>query len=125
MATALVPRAEVSRRAILDAAARLFARHGFAATSLRDIADAAGMKAGSLYYHFTSREEIVAEVLRIGIETVEAAVRGVAARPHDATDPSLVLRLAVRAHLSGLHTLGDYTSANVRIFGQVPADVRR
>jgi TetR/AcrR family transcriptional regulator, cholesterol catabolism regulator len=43
-------------------------------TSLRDIGERAGMKAGSLYYLFASKEELVAEVLRTGVKRVHRAV---------------------------------------------------
>ena len=112
------------RQLILDTAARLLRQEGYAATSLRDIAGECGMKAGSLYYHFSSKDEIIGEVLRIGVERVSAEVRNaVAALPADA-DARTLLHTAVRAHLSALLELHDYTSANVRIFGQVPAQVR-
>ena len=112
------------RRLILDAAARLFRERGYSATSLRDIAAGCGMKAGSLYYHFASKDEIVSEVLRIGVERVAEEVRrAVMALPPDA-DVRLVLFTAVRTHLWALLELQDYTSANVRIFGQVPLAVR-
>ena len=48
-----------TRQHVLDCAARLFRMQGYAATSLRDIAAASGMKPGSLYYHFPSKEMIV------------------------------------------------------------------
>jgi AcrR family transcriptional regulator len=112
------------RQLILDHAARLFRADGYAATSLRDIADACGMKAGSLYYHFASKDAIVGEVLKIGVERVGDVVRAaVAALPAD-SDARTLLHTAVRAHLSALLELQDYTSANVRIVGQVPAEVR-
>lgn len=114
-----------SRRLILDTAARLFRNEGYAATSLRDIAAACGMQAGSLYYHFASKDEIVAEVLRIGVENVFRAVRdAVAALPADAP-PRQLVGTAVTAHLQALLRLQDYTSANIRIFGQVPPAVRQ
>ena len=82
------------------------------------------MKAGSLYYHFASKDEIIGEVLRIGVERVSLEVRrAVMALPADA-DARTLMHTAVRAHLSALLELHDYTSANVRIFGQVPASVR-
>jgi TetR/AcrR family transcriptional regulator, cholesterol catabolism regulator len=50
----------LNRRAeILDVARGLFARHGYAATSMRDIAEADGIKASSLYSHFRSKAEIL------------------------------------------------------------------
>jgi AcrR family transcriptional regulator len=51
------------REEILDAAAELFTSRGFAATSTRMIADAVGIRQASLYYHFTSKEELLEELL--------------------------------------------------------------
>lgn len=45
-------------------AATLFAERGLRATTVRDIADAAGILSGSLYHHFDSKESIVDEILR-------------------------------------------------------------
>ncbi|MBM7517678.1 TetR/AcrR family transcriptional regulator [Nocardioides nitrophenolicus] len=58
-ATPVSPR----RRQILDAAAPLFAAHGVAATSVRDIATAADLKSGSLYHQFAAKEEIAGELV--------------------------------------------------------------
>jgi len=44
---------------VLQVAAHLFATQGIAKTTVRDIADAAGMLSGSLYYHFESKEAMV------------------------------------------------------------------
>src|SRR6195952_6081363 len=53
-----------TRRAeLLDIAAKLFAERGFKNTTVRDIADAAGILSGSLYHHFDSKESIVDELL--------------------------------------------------------------
>lgn len=113
-----------SRRLILDTAARLFKEEGWAATSLRDIAGECGIKAGSIYYHFASKDEIVAEVLRVGVQTTFDQVRqAVEALPANAPADT-VLRTAIRAHLRAMFHLSDYTVANLRIFGQVPPHVR-
>ncbi len=129
MASSRTARAEIpviseGRQLILDTAARLFKQEGYAGTSLRDIAGEVGIKAASLYHHFASKDEIVGEVLRIGVERVFDNVRSsVMALPADA-DARLLLRTAIHAHLSALLKLQDYSSANVRIFGQVPAHLR-
>ena len=113
-----------SRRRILDCAARLFRRKGYGATSLRDIAAESGMKAGSLYYHFASKDEIVIDILNIGVQRVHDAVRKAAgALPKTATQADLI-NASIHEHLRALHEADDYTSANVRIFGQVPQTVR-
>jgi len=52
-----------TREEILSVAARLFAERGYAATSTRLIADAVGIRQASLYYHFPSKEAVLAELL--------------------------------------------------------------
>jgi len=55
----------VSRRdELLELAAAMFAERGLRATTVRDIADSAGILSGSLYHHFKSKEQMVEEVLR-------------------------------------------------------------
>lgn len=51
---------------ILSAGLELFAEMGFHATSIRDIAAAAGVQSGSLYSHFASKEAVLAELVFIG-----------------------------------------------------------
>ena len=115
---------EVGRAGILSAAASLFRLHGYGGVSLRAIAAAAGIKAGSIYYHFASKDAIVTEILDAGIVAVHDEARAaVEALPDDAL-PQDIFRATVRGHLRALLEHGDYTSANVRIFGQVPSAVR-
>ncbi|MCB1264829.1 MAG: TetR family transcriptional regulator KstR2 [Mycobacterium sp.] len=52
------------RGELLGLAASMFAERGLRATTVRDIADAAGILSGSLYHHFASKEAMVDEVLR-------------------------------------------------------------
>ena len=56
------------RKLILDIAARQFARSGYSATTVRDIADEAGILSGSLYHHFSSKEAIIREILESYLE---------------------------------------------------------
>ncbi|MFD4370320.1 TetR/AcrR family transcriptional regulator [Streptomyces sp. NPDC058486] len=51
------------RRELLDTAAEVFAAQGYDATTVRQIADAVGLLAGSLYYHFDSKESMLDEIL--------------------------------------------------------------
>lgn len=70
---------------ILDAAAQLFTEKGFAATSTREIAQAVGIKQASLYYHFPSKEGILAELLSATVRPSLAAAAELAdadAPPH-------------------------------------------
>nr|WP_030560796.1 TetR/AcrR family transcriptional regulator [Streptomyces aureocirculatus] len=59
----MTPSAE-RRGELLGIAADVFAEQGYNATTVRKIADAAGMLAGSLYYHFDSKESMLEEILR-------------------------------------------------------------
>jgi AcrR family transcriptional regulator len=52
-----------TRRRLLDAAAEVFARRGFAATSLDEIADAAGFSKGAVYSNFAGKEDLFLSVL--------------------------------------------------------------
>ncbi|BBX54345.1 MULTISPECIES: TetR family transcriptional regulator KstR2 [Mycobacteriaceae] len=56
--------ANTRRDELLRLAAAMFAERGLRATTVRDIADSAGILSGSLYHHFSSKEEMVDEVLR-------------------------------------------------------------
>lgn len=114
---------ENGRTRILDEAARLFLARGYEGTTLRDIADAAGVKAGSIYYHFDSKEELLAEILDQGIEritrTLDEALAGAGPEPAER------LRVAIGAHLAALFQHGPYTAAHVGVFGGAPEEVRR
>jgi AcrR family transcriptional regulator len=95
------PAAEANRRAdVLRAAARLFVEKGFEATTTRDIAEAAGMRSGSPFYHFRSKLDLLKAVILEGLANSDArqqaAVAGV-------DDPLARLRVLVRAHLASLH----------------------
>ncbi|HMU36302.1 MAG TPA: TetR/AcrR family transcriptional regulator, partial [Marmoricola sp.] len=54
---------QTRRQELLRIAAELFAERGYKATTVRDIADAAGILSGSLYHHFDSKESMVHELL--------------------------------------------------------------
>ena len=116
-------KSERTRQRILDAAARVFREQGYANARLADIAELADMQTGSLYYHFDGREDLVAEILRLGVETSWSHVReAVDALPAEA-GPLERLAAAVRAHTLSVLEISDYASAQARIVGQVPPDV--
>lgn len=58
------PQPATRRGELLSLAASMFAERGLRATTVRDIADAAGILSGSLYHHFASKEAMIDEVLR-------------------------------------------------------------
>jgi len=113
-----------TRARILDAAAEVFTEQGYSAR-LSDIAHRAGMKTGSLYYHFDSREDLVAEILHRGIQTSFDHVRdAVNAEPKTARGIDR-LAAALRAHTMSILEIGAYASAQARIVGQVPAAIAK
>jgi AcrR family transcriptional regulator len=114
---------ENGRTRILDEAARLFLARGYEGTTLRDIADAAGVKAGSIYYHFDSKEDLLAEILDQGIERITRTLDEALADTDP--EPATRLRAAIAAHLAALFQHGPYTAAHVGVFGGAPEEVRR
>lgn len=91
------------RREVLRAAARLFRRKGFDATSTRDIAAAAGMRSGSPFYHFKSKQALLFAVMEEGMRAAIERQRGALARAEAATpDIEGQLRILVRSHFDVL-----------------------
>jgi AcrR family transcriptional regulator len=78
----------------LRLAADLFAERGFKATTVRDIAEAAGMLSGSLYHHFDSKESIIEELLHEYVDALLADYRRIIA---DGGPPRVVLSRLVNA----------------------------
>lgn len=58
-------RSERSKTQILDAALKLFSHKGYGATSVRDIAEEAGVSKGNVYHHFADKEAIFRELLNV------------------------------------------------------------
>ncbi|MFD4367374.1 TetR/AcrR family transcriptional regulator [Rhodococcus sp. NPDC058521] len=76
--------AKSGRRAeLLELAAGLFAERGLRATTVRDIADAAGILSGSLYHHFDSKESMVDEILRGFLDELFGRYREIVAAGFD------------------------------------------
>jgi TetR/AcrR family transcriptional regulator, cholesterol catabolism regulator len=99
MARGATVHADNRRDELLRAAARLFAKGGFEATSMRDIAGEVGMIAGSMYYHFPSKDDLIAAVYARGVAQITEAVR---AAIDTAKTPWDRLEAACVAHLQEL-----------------------
>ncbi|GAA2687829.1 TetR/AcrR family transcriptional regulator [Actinoplanes palleronii] len=88
------------RRAhLIRLAADLFAEKGFRATTVREIADAAGILSGSLYHHFDSKESIGDEILRGFLDDVLDGYRRAVA---DVDDPRVAIERMVRSSTAAL-----------------------
>ena len=75
---------EDKRRLILDAAVHVFARNGFHASRVADIAEEAGIAHGLLYHYFRSKDEVLECVFKETWSEIVAAVRRVEATPEPA-----------------------------------------
>ncbi|WP_214109349.1 TetR/AcrR family transcriptional regulator [Acrocarpospora catenulata] len=90
-------RSPSSRREDIRAAAlELFARSGYEATTMADIGAAVGMRGPSLYKHFASKQELLAEIMTGTMTDLVALHRGAVATT---TDPAERLRRAAEAHV--------------------------
>jgi AcrR family transcriptional regulator len=115
------------RDRIVDAAAARFAELGYSETSLRLIAADIDMKAGSLYYHFGSKDDLFVSVLECGIALMIEGFDGTEQRDAErsaGTDDHGRLADHVRAHLRVLHGNFAYTSLHVTSFRTAPEPVR-
>jgi TetR/AcrR family transcriptional regulator, cholesterol catabolism regulator len=113
------PRADNRLPQILDAAARLFRTQGFQGTSVRDIVRAVDMLPGSLYYHFATKEDLLAEVYAEGVRRISARVR---AAIEPLADPWARLEAACVAHLEAILEDDDYAQVVIRVRpGDAPA----
>jgi AcrR family transcriptional regulator len=93
------PRAHNRHAALLAAAAQVFRARGYGLTSMRDIAAATEMTAGSIYYHYPSKGDLLLAVYAEGVRRVGAAFDAAAARPGT---PWQRLERAAAAHLAML-----------------------
>jgi AcrR family transcriptional regulator len=88
-------RLEVTRSAIVQAASELFGRQGYAATSVDEIAAAAGVAKGAVYHHFASKERLFEPVLEA---TTAALARQVMAKAETAADVWDAIAVATEAY---------------------------
>ena len=103
------PTAATRRDELLAIAAELFAEKGFKNTTVRDIADAAGILSGSLYHHFDSKESMVDEILRTFQDDLFGQYDAILASP---ADPLTKLEQAVLVSFDAI----DKHRAEVAIF---------
>ncbi|GAB4010602.1 TetR/AcrR family transcriptional regulator [Nocardioides ultimimeridianus] len=113
-----------TRRRILEASAHEFAQHGYGGASLRRIADAAGLKVGSLAFHFPGKDDLVAATLQEGVDSARAALEAAIATVDEDALPTERLRAAVRGHLAALHASDDRAASVVRMVETLPPHLR-
>ncbi|MEM7426820.1 MAG: TetR/AcrR family transcriptional regulator [Pseudomonadota bacterium] len=88
--------ARARRQALVEAAAACFAEKGFHQTSMRDLAERAGVSLGNLYNHFKSKTDIIREIARLeadGLNALQAELAGL-------DDPAQFLDRFVQLYVS-------------------------
>jgi AcrR family transcriptional regulator len=92
-----MPRANETGERIRDAAVRLFAARGYAATGIREIADEAGLTTAALYHHMGSKQDLLLTIMRDAMHEMIANAKAAVANGEDA-----VAQLAglAQAHVS-------------------------
>lgn len=84
---------------LVDAAASLFARTGYEATSTREIASALGIRKASLYYHIGSKEELLVAICQSSLEQIRSDVE---AAMSAVSDPLERISALVSAHIESM-----------------------
>jgi AcrR family transcriptional regulator len=85
-----------SRARIVDAALHLFAEHGYDGTSVRMIAERAGVSPGLLYHYFPAKEALLRALFEATMEDVRASFAQAAAAPTPEARLALLVRAAIR-----------------------------
>ncbi|MEV3962976.1 TetR/AcrR family transcriptional regulator [Nocardia sp. NPDC050193] len=85
-----------TKRAILDAAVRLFVAKGYEETSLREVADAVGITKPSLYYHYASKLDLLVAIVNPLLDDLRALAEEVERMPPDVGARRTVLQSYIR-----------------------------
>lgn len=113
-----------TRRRLINAAAAVLSERGYASTRLSDIADLAGMQPGSIYYHYKSKDELIVEVLRMGVGLANRAVISAVAQLPVGVAAIDRLKTAIRAHLQVMLRLDSIARAHVNVYRQLPGTIK-
>ena len=114
-----------SRTRILDATADLLRNAGLKGTKLSEVAKRAGMLAPSLYHHFSSKDELIEEVLVEGCHRNTRFIVTRVERLGQTATPLERLEEAITAHLEFLLTGDQYSSAVSRVFPDLSGEMKR
>jgi len=114
-----------TRQRILKAAAGIFRQQGYNSASLREIAESAGMQAGSLYYHFDSKEDLAEAVMDEGVAAARRSAEQALAALSGEEDALSAIEAAFRGHLAYLLEESDFAVATLRMLHQTPEAIRK
>jgi AcrR family transcriptional regulator len=113
-----------TRDRILDAAAHVLSRKGFSGFRVNDVSERAGTAGPNVYYYFSSREELVEEVMWVGLSRMTDHIEKVLSDLPLGIDPMVKIEIAVEAQLRYELELSDYTTAAFRNAAQIPPELK-
>jgi AcrR family transcriptional regulator len=99
------PGFEIKRQEIIDRAAELFAKQGYAATGIAEIGQVAGLAKGALYYYIGSKENLLVEIQDRVLRPLLTSARRIASLDED---PVLRLRLLSQTLLENIMARLDH-----------------
>lgn len=112
------------RERILRIAARLFREHGYRRTTVRQIAEAVGIRSGSLFHHFASKDEMLMEVMREAAVSVCTRAEEIADRPSPFVERLLAL-VALELDCIVGDTLADFHAVLNVEWKEAPSSAQR
>jgi AcrR family transcriptional regulator len=114
-----------TRARILDAAADVLSRQGYAGTRLSDVAARAGIQTPAIYYYFASRDDLIEEVMASGLADMREHLKATLDELPPTTPALDKIIAAAETHLRHELEISDYTTASIRNQGQVPSHLRK
>ncbi|MEO7787094.1 MAG: TetR/AcrR family transcriptional regulator [Sphingomicrobium sp.] len=117
---AVSKKSEVTRDRVISVSSDLFRRNGYLATSMRDIAAAAGMKSGSLYYYYESKEMLLAAILNQNMDETLCKLEATVAALPNGVSVRAKFRAAAKANVKIIIDAGDMAIASGRTLSLLP-----
>ncbi|GAC1479865.1 MAG: TetR/AcrR family transcriptional regulator [Pseudarthrobacter sp.] len=104
-------RTNATRQKIFDASMELIGERGAAGVTVDEIAAAAGVSKGTVYYNFGSKSDLIAQLLRYGVDILKARLLSASGDPGSAGGPALDPLVAMEAMIGqAMDFMADYPS---------------
>jgi len=102
-----------TRQRIQEVALELFTEQGYEATSLREISERLGVTKAALYYHFKTKDDIVASLMEDRVSEMEQLLEWARGQPHSqAGRAAIIERYADQLHASQHHKIMNFLQRN-------------
>ncbi|OBJ70671.1 TetR/AcrR family transcriptional regulator [Mycobacterium sp. 1274756.6] len=118
-------KAALTRERILNAAAHVLSKKGYAGLRLTDVAAEADLQAPAIYYYFNSREDLIEEIMWTGTAVTRDHVTAALSELPEGSPAVDRLLVAVEAHLRLTLEMSSYAKASIRNAGQIPPAIRK